>query len=738
MSIEKGTVHFTSDTHLLEELGERLVASPSIAIAELIKNAYDADASQCRVWQGSKRERIFISDNGHGITKDEFLSKWMTVATQNKRNNPRSRNFDRVVTGAKGVGRFATRFLGKSLKLQSYSYDPKARTYAKLEATFDWNSFDRGGALTEIVIPYTYELGIGLKKCGTQLEIGDLRINWDTETESSVRREVLGICSPFPSLEHGAQLKHGKGDPGFSVIFAPLGHEPKTEVDVASEVLDRYLARLKITRNEKRVEYIITFRDDYAPRKFHYDLGEDIIGPLQADIRYMPWGKGHFSAFEHVKGTDAYQWVRDNSGVKIFDHGFRVPPYGDRDDDWLRLASDTASNRRQWRSSVAESLFPREKLDKDESRDPALSLPGNHQLLGAVFLNTDQSKKAEQDKTAAQRLQVAMDRQGYLTNEGYQKLVNIIRGGLELLAVVLKEKDLRQKEEAVKEESDRVSKSFREAIVNLEKSPLPLKEKKKFVRSLVKLEKEVRGLDVAHVRARESIELMGLLGGLAGFLTHETRTMLKTVDHLIHLLDQDGMPTKKELEEITVKAKEARQQLDDQLNYAQTFLTGIGQKKVVRLHAHEQVKLVIEKMRSFTKPRDIDPLNDVSKTILSAPTMAVIYGGILMNLYTNAIKAVLAVRDNSSKKIRFSAENNGDSHIICVSDTGIGIPDAVRDRIFDPLYTTTSSSPLGSGMGLGLSIVKRLVIDLGGEISLVRPEKGYSTTFQVKLPIKGK
>jgi signal transduction histidine kinase len=116
--------------------------------------------------------------------------------------------------------------------------------------------------------------------------------------------------------------------------------------------------------------------------------------------------------------------------------------------------------------------------------------------------------------------------------------------------------------------------------------------------------------------------------------------------------------------------------------------------------------------------------------------MAVVYGGILMNLYTNAIKAVLARRDAPVKNIRFSAENDGDTHLLFVSDTGIGIPDTIRERIFDPLFTTTSDSALGSGMGLGLSIVKRLVLDLNGEIDLIRPEKGYSTTFRVKLPIK--
>ncbi len=736
MGIEKGTVNFTSDTHLLEELGERLVASPAVAIAELIKNGYDADAVKCQVWQTLDRKSIVVEDDGHGITKDEFLSRWMTVATQHKRENPQSRGFSRTLTGAKGVGRFAARFLGKSLKLVSHAYDSEAKAHARLEATFDWTSFDAGGALTEIQIPYTYEIGT-TKKHGTRLEISALRVKWDEKTESRVRREVLGICSPFPSLDSGEELKREKGDPGFSVLFSTPGAVTKAEADVASEALDRYLARLTISRRDGKIEYRIRFRDGGPEKVFRHPASVDLLGPLNADIRYMPRGKGHFSEFEHLSGKDVYQWVQENSGVRIFDHGFRVPPYGEKDDDWLRLAVDSGSNRRQWRSKVAEALFPRADLDKDESRDPALWLPGNHQVLGAVFLNTDQALDATHDKSAADRLQVAMDRQGYLANEGYNQLVDIVRGGLELLAVVCKERDIKQKEEAAKAEADRVRKSFRTAIVDVEKAPIPAKEKKKLVRTFQRLEKQVHGLDVAHVRARESIELMGLLGGLAGFMTHETRTLLKTVDQLLKLLG-DGNLTNKDIPLITTKARQAHQQLDDQLNYAQTFLTGIDQKRVEKLYAHEQAKLVIDKMTSFAEPRSIETINNISKKLLTAPTMAVVYGGILMNLYTNAIKAVLSLRGASKKVVQFDASNDDEFHIVRVSDTGIGIPDAIQDRIFDPLFSTTKDSPLGSGMGLGLSIVKRLVEDLGGEIRVARAEKGFSTTFEVKLPLKRK
>ena len=75
-------VKFQADSALLRELGERLVGQPHIALAELIKNAYDADATLCTI--SINDNEITVTDNGHGMTEDEFLKHWMTIGTRNK------------------------------------------------------------------------------------------------------------------------------------------------------------------------------------------------------------------------------------------------------------------------------------------------------------------------------------------------------------------------------------------------------------------------------------------------------------------------------------------------------------------------------------------------------------------------------------------------------------------------------------------------------------------------------
>ena len=66
---------FIVDASLLNELGERLIGRPGIALGELIKNAFDADATVCRIEFGE--DQIVVSDNGSGMSEEDFLKHWM-------------------------------------------------------------------------------------------------------------------------------------------------------------------------------------------------------------------------------------------------------------------------------------------------------------------------------------------------------------------------------------------------------------------------------------------------------------------------------------------------------------------------------------------------------------------------------------------------------------------------------------------------------------------------------------
>ena len=117
--LDNGTIPFQAEGRLLQELGLRLVAKPEVALVELIKNAYDADSPTCTVRLEKGGKILVIADEGHGMTIADFKTKWMRIATSSKLHGSVSPKYRRPLTGAKGIGRFAVRFLGDDLVLTS-------------------------------------------------------------------------------------------------------------------------------------------------------------------------------------------------------------------------------------------------------------------------------------------------------------------------------------------------------------------------------------------------------------------------------------------------------------------------------------------------------------------------------------------------------------------------------------------------------------------------------------------
>ena len=100
----------------------------------------------------------------------------------------------------------------------------------------------------------------------------------------------------------------------------------------------------------------------------------------------------------------------------------------------------------------------------------------------------------------------------------------------------------------------------------------------------------------------------------------------------------------------------------------------------------------------------------------------------LIRVVTNLVKnAIQAVPEVSNPRILVTVATENDKVKICVADNGIGIADEVKDKIFEPKFTTKSS-----GMGLGLGMVKNIVENYNGEIDFTSKE-GHGTVFTVKI-----
>jgi signal transduction histidine kinase len=736
--LEKSTATFETEGRLLQELGERLVSRADVALVELIKNAYDADALVCHVTRSD--EAITVMDDGHGITQQEFLDKWMRIATGEKLKERSSRKYQRTMTGAKGIGRFAVRFLGSQLTLISVAEDPKWKCRTKLTATFDWPKIDRATDLRRAPVPYEVAVAAEEDSLGTTLTISSLRAPESMDFGKSLRNEVLGMVSPISGLDPGPFRRSADAtrDPGFKLEL-PADEGEGTNLNLAETVLAHCYARLVIEHHNSRLAYTIIHKDGRQLRKQKFTYNSHLSRGLHADIRFFPRRRDMFRGIE-VRGWDAWQWVKDSCGVGVVDHGFRVRPYGFEDDDWLNLDFDIAHNRREWRSKLMNEHNPLPKRvlgTTKEKANPMLYLPGSRQLVGAVFVESvPEAKEAKRPVD----LTPSADREGYIVNEGYRDLYEIVRTGMELLALADHAENRRLEEEEAKQAAKELRSDFKAAIQHIRTLPsLTEEDRSRLVTQYSVLAKELEEVDDYHREAGQRMETMALLGVLAGFMTHEAKRIIsdleRTIKHLERLERTDSYVAK-----VIPDIRNTVEEFKGQINYSSIFIDSLQNREVAvqPVPVAAQIKMIVERFQVFAERRAIAVEVDAQKDLRGPNIPVAAYSGMLLNLYTNALKAVVgSSTSDRGRRIAVKAWKEPKWHILEVADTGPGIPPQLRKRIWDPLFTTTSggsSNPLGSGMGLGLSLIKEIAAKFHGAVELVEPPPGYSTCFRVKLP----
>lgn len=739
--LDSGTVAFQAEGRLLQELGERLVASPEVALVELIKNSYDADSPSCvvRLEEGSKA--LIVTDEGHGMTLEEFIGKWMRIATASKLQERVSRTFHRRVTGAKGIGRFAVRYLGDDLTLITVAEDRKRRFRTKLTARFNWPQIDLLSDIRDAKVKYTLEALGANAPTGTTLEIRRLKTATDFASQSQLRADVLRIVSPLPALDAGrfqssTPADGSHRDPGFRVTLPGSQQERSDDIDLADLVLRNYWARLQIELKGKNLSFNVWFSSPGKPKTLEIKVTNAISAGFVADIRYFPKRKGVFQA-KGIKGQDAWQWVRDNCGVAVVDHGFRIVPYGYKFDDWLHLNLDKSHSERDWRSPIAKERFGIASAVRNRPADnPALYLPYNYQLVGAVFVESQTAASGDPNVD----LTPSMDREGFQKNRAFDELTDFVRAGIEFFAFQDKREIEKLLAKQAREATETAREDVRHAIEYIQQSPtLTPADKTRIVTTYRKLADRIDEVEEYNEKARQSLMTMSLLGVVAGFMTHETKALVfemeRAVEIITSLAKQHSVlnPVAEELKTRLITFK-------GQLQYAQMFLAGVRKDEASRMSAAGQIRHVIKRFESFANDHAIAVTWNAPSEAQTPALPPAVYSGVLLNLYTNALKAVLSVTSSvQDPKVAIRAWNENGKHFLEVSDNGVGIPPALRKRIWEPLYTTTSDTgnPLGSGMGLGLTLVKQVVEDAGGKIALAdTPPPGFLTCFRVVFPME--
>jgi two-component system NtrC family sensor kinase len=267
------------------------------------------------------------------------------------------------------------------------------------------------------------------------------------------------------------------------------------------------------------------------------------------------------------------------------------------------------------------------------------------------------------------------------------------------------------------------------------------------------------GRDITERKEAEQRQAAGerleSIGRLAAGVAHEINTPVQYVSDSAVFI-RDGMHELLAQFDKLQAARYADPDPDSDLSYLQHALPGAIDRVLDGL---SRITEIVRSMKYFSHPeqremRGVDLNRAIHSTLVIARSeyknvaelqtdfaelpLITCHGGqinqVVLNLVLNAAHSVAdAVRGTPDKgRISITTVVEGPDVVIRISDTGRGIPEAIRHRVFEPFFTTKE---LGKGTGQGLSIARDVVVQGHGGSLTFQTETGKGTTFCVRLPI---
>jgi PAS domain S-box-containing protein len=219
-------------------------------------------------------------------------------------------------------------------------------------------------------------------------------------------------------------------------------------------------------------------------------------------------------------------------------------------------------------------------------------------------------------------------------------------------------------------------------------------------------------------------ERLAAIGATAGMVGHDIRNPLQAITSDVYLAKTDlaSIPESEERN----SALESLQEIQDNVEYINKIVADLQDYARILKPVPKETdleKLVEETLKKNVTPKNVKVHVKMQKEANTVIADSDILKRILGNLVTNAIQAM-----PEGGKLSISTSRKADDIVISVQDTGVGIPEDVRGKLFQPLFTTKSK-----GQGFGLAVVKRMTEALGGTVTF-ESEEGKGTKFSISLP----
>lgn len=730
-------INFSVDARLLQELGERLVGRPATALAELVKNAYDADATFAEITldpekpigsEGNKGE-IVVRDDGHGMTFADFRDFWMRVGTTHKSDAKKhtSPYFGRQMTGSKGVGRLTVQFLAHRLELITV---PKATDEPWIWAYVDWDEAVQSGDLTSATVVYEVRTDAPPFAHGTELRLEWLKQSWGPQESRDLAREIWWLQPPFRREAVNVPLSER-----FEIRFVGARDAFEEFRQQLDAVLKIQMARVVGTYHEGQSRIAIEFweRGSKVITYQHEHRLADIEDLKYQGREYDPESDLRHAEFEiriyRAKYKQSYgisveelrEYLERFAGVHVYDGPFRLPYYGDFRNDWLEIEADHSQR------AIVSKLLPKPVQDAfKDVKERLRYLPTMRRMIGTVKINT--SKEAN--------LEITVARDRLKESRAHEDLRYIVRFALDLYAYHAARRAMQVKAQVnPTEKPSEALRRVEDEVTRLKPNIAPpayedlTKTLREVSKSVTASEKAERDAEMARIAYLAPLATAGI-SALA--IQHELRKQFGRLDELITTLQRlhTGNPI------IDDDLQRSAHDLQDWLDRARTtnrlfdYMTGETMSERMRYRARVTIESVLEQMTFMTLGISVD-ISDLDPNLYLPHASFAEWGAIFQNIFSNAFNAMYGC---PTRTLGVSSQTKKNQRSLMIQDTGIGVDSKQTERLFQPFERGIEDDParrrLGyGGTGLGLTIVRLLCDRIGCIARFAQPSEGFSTAF---------
>lgn len=668
---------------MLQLLGDELIGSARLAVFELVKNAYDADANKAivRLNLVSEEPTITVADDGEGMTLDVLRSVWLVPGNDHRRkqrlSEKRTAKHKRLPLGEKGLGRFAVHKLGNRITLVT-----RARNSDECIVDIDWNEL--------IAQPYLDQAPVTIKiraperftgnKTGTWISVRELRVDWSRGEVRRLHNQITSICSPF---EEPNEFQ--------AVLHVPRHKDWVADLPNVPDILDRAIWKFRFRLGNGRFDWSYEFRQvpgfNLDGRNVEKSGDRLLLSPgtgddrmekrIMADEKILE-GIGVVSGEFYVYDRDREirqrlpniglleHYLDEAGGVRVYRDGIRVYNYGESGDDWLGL-------------DLRRVNAPTHRISRNI-------------ILGAIHISLKESIGLV-EKT---------NREGFVENEACVQLRRIVLGALAALEGE-RQNDKERLRQLTENPTDPVTRKIEKPIQELRRELERQGVRGKFESYVSKIENDYRSM-------QETLLSAGMSGLNLAVVFHEVERGVRA----LHQAISEGA----DMESAARQARDLMRLLD-------------GFTTLLRRDSKQQHsgKKLVKAARQFNvlrfrhhHIRFICPFLEKDEDGFRSRFAFSLILGALNNLIDNALywlRVRWPVPNEPSKRKLYVDVSDGfePGQAIVVADNGVGFERDAPANLVRPFFTRKPD-----GMGLGLYYAN-LAMELN-DGQLVFPQPG--------------